>query len=122
MNLYLIGCGFTKAIFPEAPLNNELLEALSSDKPDCASKVLLEKYKTNDIEIALTRLDADIATAYYDDEESFLELRGIRHGIEIDLGIYFSSYRATHELMVQTPWLTEFMKTAIFDGDVVISA
>lgn len=121
MNSYLIGCGFTKAIFPEAPLNNELLDALSTDKSDCAAKVLLKKYMTNDIEIALTKLDADIATSYYEDEKLFRELQDIRHKIEIDLGKYFSSYRATHELMDQAPWLTEFMKTALFDGDVAIS-
>jgi len=121
MNSYLIGCGFTKAIFPEAPLNNELLDALSTDKSGCAPKVLLGKYKTNNIEIALTKLDADIATSYYEDRKLCGELQDIRQKIEIDLGSYFSPYRATHELMEQAPWLTEFMQTALFDGDVAIS-
>jgi len=121
MNLYLIGSGYTKAIFPKAPLNNELLEALSSETSDCASKVLLRKYKTNDIEIALTKLDSDIATSYYENKELNFELQNIRHKIEIDLGNYFSFYRATHELIDQTPWLKEFMQTVLYDGDVAIS-
>lgn len=121
MNLFLIGSGFTKAIFPEAPLNNELLEALSSDKSDCASQVLLRKYKTNDIEIALTKLDTDIATSYHENKDLFLELQDIRHRIEIDIGNYFLSYRATHELLEKSPWLKEFMQSALSDGDVAIS-
>lgn len=121
MNLFIIGSGFTKAIFPEAPLNNELLAALSSENSDCASQVLLKKYKTNDIEIALTKLDADIATSSYENEQLFLELQDIRHKIEIDLGNFFTSYRATHELLVQSPWLNEFMQSALSDGDIAIS-
>ena len=32
MNFFIIGSGFTKSIFPEAPLNNELLAALVAGK------------------------------------------------------------------------------------------
>ena len=49
------------------------------------------------------------------------ELKEIRSKIEIDLGNYFTSYRATHELMEQSPWLKNFMQSAIADGDVAIS-
>lgn len=59
MNFFIIGSGFTKSIFPEAPLNNELLRAIANGKLDCASQYLMEKYQTDDIEIALTKLDAD---------------------------------------------------------------
>ena len=52
MNLFLIGSGFTKSIYPNAPLNNGLLHALANDKPDCASNKLIDRYDTDDIEIA----------------------------------------------------------------------
>jgi len=121
MNFFIIGSGFTKSIFPEAPLNNELLRAIANGKLDCASQYLTEKYQTNDIEIALTKLDADIATSYYDNRQLYSELRDIRHKIEIDLGNYFTSYRATHELLDKAPWLMNFMRYAIADGDVAVS-
>lgn len=121
MNFFLIGSGFTKSIFPEAPLNNELLPALAAAKSDCASQALTKKYQTIDIEIALTKLDSDIAASYYDNRRLYNELQEIRRNIEIDLGNYFTSYRATHELMEQSPWLTNFMESTIADGDVAIS-
>ena len=124
MNLFIIGSGFTKAIFPEAPLNNELLAALSSENSDCSSQVLLRKYETNDIEIALTKLDADIATSCHENKQLFLELQDIRHKIEIGLGNYFTSYRATHQLLEESPWLKEFMQsvcTSVFIGSIIIS-
>ena len=121
MNFFILGSGFTKSIFPEAPLNNELLAALAAGKSDCASQALTKKYQTNDIEIALTKLDADIATSHYDNRQLYNELQEIRHKIEIDLGNYFTSYRATHELMEQSPWLKNFLQSAIADGDVAIS-
>jgi hypothetical protein len=121
MNLFIIGSGFTKSIFPEAPLNNELLRAIDNGEIDCASRYLTEKYQTDDIEIALTKLDADIATSYYDNRQLYNELRNIRHKIEIDLGDYFTPYRATYELLDKATWLTDFMRYAIADGDIVVS-
>jgi len=121
MNLFIIGSGFTKSIFPKAPLNNELLAVLAAGKSDCASQALTKRYQTNDIEIALTKLDADISTSYYDNRQLYNKLKEIRSKIEIDLGNYFTSYRATHELMEQSPWLKNFMQSAIADGDVAIS-
>ena len=121
MNLFIIGSGFTKSIFPEAPLNNELLKTIANGKLDCASQKLTKKYQTDDIEIALTKLDADIATSYYNNRQLYSELRDIRHKIEIDIGDYFASYRATNELFDRSPWLMNFMESAIVDGDVAVS-
>jgi hypothetical protein len=121
MNSFIIGCGFTKAIFPEAPLNNQLLAALATDKLDCASQALTERYQTNDIEIALTKLDLDIATSYSDNRRLYNELREIRFKIEMDIGNYFRSYRATNEVYDKSPWLMKFMDRAVADGDVAIS-
>lgn len=63
MNAFIVGAGFTKAVFPAAPLNGDLLDVLAGKFVDSAAAVLREKYETDDIEIALTRLDSDIAAS-----------------------------------------------------------
>jgi len=63
MNVFIIGSGFTKAVFLDAPLNRELLHVLASQSTCSGAATLLERYKTDDIEIALTSLDSDIAVA-----------------------------------------------------------
>ena len=55
-NIYLLGAGFTKAAYPKAPLNNDLLEAIITN----GGKKLLEyqeRYKSDDIERLLTQID-----------------------------------------------------------------
>lgn len=121
MNLFIIGAGFTKSLFPNAPLNNELLEAIGTGKTECASQYLKAIYKTNDIEIALTKLDADIATSYHSDRALYDELQDIRHKIEIDLGNYFLNFKATYDLLDNTPWFKHFLCCALSDGDVAVS-
>ena len=59
MNLFLIGSGFTKALFPDAPLNDDLLPQLCKNSENCGCRELFERYETNDIEICLTKLDID---------------------------------------------------------------
>ena len=57
-SIFLLGAGFTKAAFPQAPLNNELLEEISKDNGKTLSKYK-NKYDTNDIEKLLTQLDLE---------------------------------------------------------------
>ena len=121
MNFFIIGCGFTKSIFPDAPLNNELLAALSAGKKNCASETLCIKYQTNDIEIALTKLDADIATTYYENKKFYKKFCKLRRDIQVELGDFFLNYRATYELLEQCPWLKTFLESATSDGDVAVS-
>ena len=56
-NLYLIGAGFTKAVFHNAPLNIELLERLIENNPaDSILQKYKEKYHSDDIQELLTNL------------------------------------------------------------------
>jgi hypothetical protein len=64
VNAFIIGAGFTKAVFPSAPLNRDLLDALARKSTNSAAPVLRDRYRTDDIEIALTRLDSDIAVSH----------------------------------------------------------
>ena len=115
MNVFIVGAGFTKAIFPNAPLNQDLLGALALKSPASVSPALRDRYKTEDIEIALTRLDVDVALSQGENP------RNLRKRVESELAAYFSSFCATEELMAQTHWLTSFIDKAFSPGDVAIS-
>ena len=121
MNLFIIGAGFTKALFPEAPLNQELLQVLAQRATDSASQRLLERYKIHDIEIALTRLDVDIALSRTSAQAADSELLKLRRAAEEDLGNYFECYRASNELVSTALWLSRFIGHVISDGDVVVN-
>jgi hypothetical protein len=124
MNLFLIGSGFTKSIFPEAPLNNGLLQALANEKGDFASQKLRDRYDTCDIEIALTLLDVEVAEQLSSGDplnELVEELRHLRHQIESDIGNYFVQFTATDELINSLPWLRNLLDNAFSEGDVAVS-
>jgi len=57
-NIYLLGAGFTKAVYPKIPLNKDLLGAIVGNG---GTKLLVyqKKYKTEDIERLLTQIDLD---------------------------------------------------------------
>lgn len=115
MNVFIVGAGFTKAIFPNAPLNRDLLEELTRKSPASSSPTLKDRYKTKDIEIALTRLDVDIASTQDQD------LSELRQRIESELADYFNSFCASENLMAQSQWLTHLIDSTFSSGDVAIS-
>lgn len=115
MNVFIVGAGFTKAIFPNAPLNRNLLEALARKSPASASPALRDRYKTEDIEVALTRLDVDLASSQDQD------LDELRQRIESELADYFNSFCASEDLMAQSQWLTHLIDGTFSPGDVAIS-
>src|ERR1700687_744637 len=119
MNLYIVGAGFTKAVLPDAPLNNELVNALADRSTHSAAARLRALYETNDIEIALTKLDVDIAVAASSSSRN--SMRKLRFRTEVELGNYFSSITATQEVMTRSPWLTEFIAHCFARPDVAIS-
>jgi len=84
---FIIGAGFTKAVFPDAPLNADLLDVLAKRSRDSAALVLRDRYRTHEIEIALMRLDADIASARGEYGPLVEEIRNLRQRIETELGL-----------------------------------
>jgi hypothetical protein len=122
MNVFIIGAGFTKAVFSEAPLNGCLLDALITKSRNSVALVLIDRYKTHDIEIALTRLDMDIQSPLDNPEFSpDDDLRKLRQSIETELVHYFSAYCMSEAIMADSPWLTQFVDGAIKSGDAAIS-
>lgn len=121
MNVFIIGAGFTRAVFPDAPLNPDLLKVLAGKFADSAAAILRDRYKTDDIEIALTKLDSDIAVSQGEEELLAEDGRKLRRQIETDLGNYFRSFIVSEELFTRSPWLVKLVDGAFTSGDVVIS-
>lgn len=121
MKVFIIGAGFTKALFPEAPLNRDLLGVLGREATDSASYELIRRYHTDDIEIALTNLDADMASSDTSLKKQNNELFKLRRRVEAELGKYFESYRASNELLSRLTWLRQFVDQAVSAGDTAIS-
>lgn len=120
MKAFIIGAGFTKAVFPDAPLNAGLLQALAGKSHDSPSVTLRDRYGTQDIEIALTRLDTDIASSQHAPEQ-LGSLRELRGRIENELASYFSSFRVSEDMISGSPWLVDFIDGALSSDDVAIS-
>src|SRR5207249_4441877 len=104
MKVFIIGAGFTKALYPGAPLNRDLLGVLARGATDSASNKLIERYHTGDIEIALTKLDTDIASSETSPKRPDNEVCELRRQVETDFGKYFESYRASDDLLRSLPW------------------
>ncbi len=123
MNVFIIGSGFTKAIFPCAPLNGELLNAIAANDSNNSSSKLLKRYETKDIdiEIALTRLDIEITQVGSSEREKLTQLR---KDIVGELGNFFgaaSKFCASDSLITEKPWLADFINRCFKSGDVAIS-
>lgn len=121
MNLFIVGAGFTKAVFPGAPLNRELLAALERRFPDSSVKQLCNRYGTEDIEIALTKLDVDLSALPGRDDRQVLALHELRQSIENCLVRFFESCPVSEDLFAYSPWLTAFIDGAFRRGDVIVS-
>ena len=61
MKVFLIGAGFTHAVFPYCPLNGDIISTLGEQHPLGPCAKLAESYGSQDIEIAATRLDVNAA-------------------------------------------------------------
>lgn len=114
-NLFLIGAGFTKSVFPEAPLNTDLLQSIIDDNP----KTLLRKYKiryrTDDIEILLTCMDLE--TEELQSERLIRDREAIKH----NLAKYFERFRFRDQILENNKWLEDFAKKVFQPNDAIIT-
>jgi flagellar basal body rod protein FlgC len=112
-NFFIIGAGFTKAIFENAPLNNELVNAILDFNPSSQLKTLSEKYNTYDIELLLTKLDIDIYQGSYNIE--------IRNEINANIADYFQRFRFKPNILKEKRWLVEFASKSFSRDDTIIN-
>jgi hypothetical protein len=111
-NLFIIGAGFTRAVFPAAPLNNELLcQVVGSKNNSTLGRVWAEYGSTEiDIEMLLTRFDLDLMT------KSSCFSKADRDAISAEIADFVKRFRFQKDV----EWLHPFLQI-ISDKDVIIS-
>jgi len=114
-NMFLIGAGFTKAVFPEAPLNKDLFHAVVSSDPKTKLGLYSKKYGTEDIEILLTRMDLET------EELQSERLRRDRETIKQDLAKYFERFRFCVSNHENNKWLEDFATKLFQPNDSIIT-
>jgi len=110
--IFLLGAGFTKAVFPQSPLNTELLDSLVEEGSSTLAKYK-NQYATNDIEKLLTQLDLDAPEN--------LEIKKDRYVINTDISAYFLKFRIS-EINLDIPaWLKVFALDVLKLNDSIVS-
>jgi len=111
-NLFIIGAGFTRAVFPTAPLNNDLLcQIVGSKDNSTLGRVWVEYGSTEiDIEMLLTRFDLDLMT------KTSCFSKADRDAIGGEIAEFVKRFRFQKDV----EWLHPFLQT-ILDNDVIIS-
>lgn len=117
-NMFLIGAGFTKAVFPDAPLNKDLLGVLCQGAPSTTLKKYYREHKTKDIEILLTRLDLDILHTKATQQTA---LQKVRKTIEEQLAEYFKIFRFKEEQLKTSRWLETLAKQLFKGNDAIVT-
>ena len=111
-NIYLLGAGFTEAVCPKAPLNNNLLRAIISNGGEKLSEYQ-ERYKSDDIERLLTQIDLDSFA-----DQQIKEDRAL---INAEISAFFSGFRFSVLDDNIPPWLETFSKEVLKQNDSIIS-
>ena len=111
-SIFLLGAGFTKAAYPSAPLNKDLLSAIIDSGANTLAKYK-KSYHTDDIERLLTLVDLDA----FDSDE----IRNDRSLIDAEISSYFSEYRFSSYSGEIPTWLTIFGKTILKNDDSIVS-
>lgn len=114
-NLFLIGAGFTKAVFPSAPLNANLISSITVHDPETLLRKYRIRYRTDDIEILLTRMDLER------EELKSEQLSEDRELINSQIAIYFERFRFNKEILPEKAWLSSFAKDLYSENDAIIT-
>ena len=112
-NFYIFGAGFTKSVFDNAPLNDQLLSSLLDVNPSSPLKSLSGKFGTQDIELLLTKLDIDIQQGHYKP--------ALRSSINKEIAEYFQQFRFIPDVLEEKHWLEEFACNVFQENDVILN-
>lgn len=116
--MFLIGAGFTKAVFPDAPLNEDLLSILCQGTQCTTLKGYYREHETKDIEILLTHLDLDVLHTKATQKNA---LQKVRKAIEEQLAEYFTKFRFKEEQHKTIEWLETLAKQLFKDNDAIVT-
>lgn len=121
MKMFIFGAGFTKSVFPNSPLNSELISALMAKFSAKEIENLQQRYSTNDIEIALTKLDIEVSIQNASELQKHDDLVQLRTNVENYLALFFGEYNATEDLLEKHVWLNQFINGLFSVDDVAVS-
>src|SRR5262245_1978554 len=92
-NLFIVGAGFTKAVFPTAPLNDDFLsQVIGLKSANSPLENVYSKYRLSNIELLLTQLDLDLLAG----KSEFTEAD--RNAISAQLANFVSRFRFKHDV------------------------
>lgn len=111
-SLFILGSGFTKAAFPQAPLNDDLLRAVVNHGGTTLAQYH-ERYKTDDIERLLTQIDLDAS--------EFSKQKEDRVKINSEISVYFSKFRFSQISHPPPSWLQTFAFNVLKPNDAIIT-
>lgn len=116
-NLFLLGTGFTKAVFDDAPLNDELLEKLISRYPQSPLVEYQCRYHAKNIEVILTQLDLETVDLQSE------RLKQDRQKINNEIAEYFQQFRfGNHkEELEACGWLKSFATEVFGCNDAIVT-
>jgi len=119
-NLFIIGAGFTRAVFPAAPLNNDLLCQVIGSKDNSTLGRVWAAYESTEsnIEVLLTRFDLDLMTnngrlMIKND----LFQKADRDAISREIAEFVNRFRFEKDV----EWLHPFLDQTLSNKDVIIS-
>lgn len=116
-NIFIVGAGFDKSVFPELPLNDELLPLLIEEFNDFQHvRGFIDKYQTTNIEQILTSIDLEIASSHNGRRQYFEDAR---KWIEKSIVEYFEKFQFNDEQ--KKPWTKSFMASVLQQNDVLVS-
>ncbi|MDX9858463.1 MAG: hypothetical protein RBT76_11780 [candidate division Zixibacteria bacterium] len=110
---FIIGAGFTRSVFPDAPLNDGFVEALASCNANSVIAQLSEHYQEKNIEILMTKHFLDIITGKANLENN--------RRAEYEIANFCQRFRFTSDLSENTAWLTTFAKSAFSPEDAIVT-
>jgi SIR2-like domain len=116
-NLFIVGAGFTRAVFHSAPLNKELLCQIVGSKDDSTLRRVWAEYGSTetDIERLLTRFDLDLMTHSSRLDGRFGETE--RDAISREIAEFVNRFRFKKDV----EWLHPFLDQTLEKKDVIIS-
>lgn len=115
-SFFILGAGFTKAVYQSAPLNSEFLTAVIGSEPDDSplGRVWAE-YRIKDIELLLTKLDLDLMVASNSGKLCGFSA-GDRDSVNNQLAAFVKQFRFKQDV----EWLRPFVRL-LRKNDVIAS-
>ncbi len=130
-HIYLMGAGFTKSVFTEAPLNDELLSVLIKQMKATILFRYIEKYngkfdnaKQLSIEKLLTYMDLEfIDEDIHYQNENLKPSQYIKDRINInsDMVKLFRQYRFSKHAIYKNEWLIDFCNLVLKEYSIIVS-